>query len=80
MPIRDNRLEEAKAWLASVPDDEHDLAARLYMQHRREHVTGEPPKWLRVQWTQQPKEYRAFLAALVRMGIDNAKFCEPKQS
>jgi hypothetical protein len=67
------KLEEIDAWLASIPDDDHDLAERCYMRLRGCHVGGEPPKWMRVQWSQLPKNYRAFLASFVRMGIDNAK-------
>lgn len=71
--------DDIDAWLESIPDTDHDLAARQYMRMRGRHVGGVPPKWMRTQWSQLPANYRAFLASFVRMGVDNAMHAEPSQ-
>lgn len=71
--MTDIRADQIKAWLASIPDDAADIASRAYMNARRSHSTGDRPKWMRAQWSHLPTEYRQFLTAFVKAGIDNEK-------
>lgn len=67
--------DDIERWLASIPDEDHDIAARQYMLARGSHREGDLPTWMRVQWSQLPAAYRAFLVSMVQAGRDNPR-CE----
>lgn len=70
---QDIEQEAIQRWLDSIAEPEAEAAARAYMIARGSHMGGTRPEWCRAQWSQLPTDYREFLVAIARMGMEYAK-------
>jgi hypothetical protein len=68
--MADIELEEIDRWLASFPTETSELAGRAYALARGAHRGGELPKFMRNQWHDLPKDYRAFLTFITQFALN----------
>ena len=71
--MADPELDEIDKWLISFPADTSEWVARAYSVARGSHRGGELPKYMRSQWHDLPKDYRAFLTYIAQCAIDQSK-------
>lgn len=70
--MSDHELDEIDKWLASFDDNVSAWTASAYATVRGSH-RGELPKYMRSQWHDLPKDYRAFLTYIAQCAVDHSK-------